>query len=65
MRRHIAPTAGVLVRQPGATDVVELFQDDVVDALLGQLDRGPDPAEAGTDDDDPMMLHHDTLAASS
>src|SRR3954453_5904789 len=56
VRRDVAAAAGVLVGPPGPADVVHLLDDDVLDALLGELDGCADPAETSTDDDDSMMI---------
>src|SRR3954452_20689166 len=55
VRRDVAAAAGVLVGPPRPADVVHLLDDDVLDALLGELDGRTDATEPGADDDDPMM----------
>src|SRR3954471_9408056 len=62
MRRNVAAAAGVTVGPPGAADIVGLLEDDVLDPLLGKLDRGADPAEAGADDDDRVVGAHRSAA---
>src|SRR3954466_6145521 len=51
VRRHVALAAGIGVGRPGAAHVARPLQDDVVaEAGPIQLDRGAEPAEAGSDD---------------
>jgi len=59
MGRHVAGDAGVDIRAPDAADAVAALEDhDVVLALLLQLDRGGDAAEAGADDRDRDLPGH-------
>ncbi len=54
VRGDVAGGARVVVVEPGATEVRGGVEDrDIAEAVLLQLDRRGDPAEAGTDDEDP------------
>ncbi len=50
-RRHIACTAGVGVVPPGSGDRVGLLEDDEVDTVSAQVDRGTETGDTGTNDD--------------
>ena len=51
--------AGIGVPVPGATDAVALLEhDEIREASLIKLDRGPDPREACSDHDD-LVIHCD------
>ena len=67
-RRDVARRTGIRVVPPGAADAVGALEDDeVVDAGLGQLDRGAEAGEAGTDDQgvvDAVAVGHGQAAGS-
>ena len=53
--RGVDTRAGIGVLQPGAADVGVLLQHHVVDARLGQPDRGEHSRDPGADDHDPKV----------
>jgi hypothetical protein len=57
LARHVAGGARVGVVAPGAADGRALVDDqEVTQAVLVELDRGAEPGEAGTDDEDADAL---------